>query len=128
TLEAALKNHPPVERYTAASAVVGGHQAVAVGEQNVPLGERARVPSALATRLAAVPGVRAAIADYSAPVWLGRRPAVAHGWQSAALTPYRLTDGRLPAAPDEVVTGYRAGLGSTLRLLSNGERHTVKVV
>src|SRR6266480_1774171 len=56
TLEAALKNHPPVERYAAASAVVGGHQVVAVGDESVPLGERTRVPSALATRLAAVPG------------------------------------------------------------------------
>ena len=128
TLEAALKNQPPIERYAAASAAVTGQQVVAVGDENVPLGERARVSSALADRLAAVPGVRAAIADYSAPVWLGSRPVVAHGWQSAVLTPYRLTDGRPPAAPGEVVTGYPARVGSTLRLLSNGERQTVTVV
>ena len=79
TLEAALKNHSPIERYAAASAVVTGHQVVSVGEQRVPLGERARVSSALAQRLAALPGVPAAIPDVSAPVWLGRHAAVAHG-------------------------------------------------
>ena len=128
TLEAALKNHPPIERYAAASAVVTGHQVVSVGEEHVPLGERARISSALAQSLAAVPGVRAAIPDVSAPVWLGRHAAVAHGWQSAALTPYRLTDGRPPAGPDEVVAGYPTRLGSTQSLLSNGERRTVTVV
>src|SRR5436305_11564932 len=73
SLEAALKNHPPIERYAAASAVVTGRQVVSAGEERVPLAERARISSALAQRLAAVPGVRAAIADVSAPVWLARQ-------------------------------------------------------
>src|SRR3954447_20830991 len=73
-LEAALRTHPPVERYAAAAAVVTGQQIVAVGDdEHVPLGERARVSSALVARLGAVPGVRAAIADVSAPARLGRR-------------------------------------------------------
>src|SRR5215210_5129387 len=93
TLEAALRNHPPVERYAAAAAVVTGQQTVGK-EDVVPLGERARVDSALAVRLAAVPGVRAAIADVSAPAELGGRATVAHGWGSAALTPYVLSTGR----------------------------------
>ena len=110
-LEAALRSHPPVERYAAAAAVVTGQQIVGA-DHDVPLGERARVSSALAARLAAVPGVRAAIADVSAPARLGGRATVAHGWGSAALTPYVLSAGRAPAAPDEVVTGYRAALGA----------------
>ncbi|MEA2248367.1 MAG: putative transport system permease protein [Solirubrobacteraceae bacterium] len=126
-LEAALRTHPPVERYAATAAVVTGQQTVGA-EHDVPLGERARVSSALTARLAAVPGVRAAIADASAPARLGGRATVAHGWASAALTPYALTAGRPPARPDEVVTGYRAALGARLRLASTEAARTVTVV
>jgi putative ABC transport system permease protein len=126
-LESALRSHPPVERYAAAAAVVTGQQIVGA-DHDVPLGERARVSSALTARLAAVPGVRAAIADVSAPVRLGRHATVAHGWGSAALTPYVLTAGRPPAAPDEAVTGYRAALGARLRLASSEPARTVTVV
>ncbi|HYH88055.1 MAG TPA: ABC transporter permease [Solirubrobacteraceae bacterium] len=125
--EAALRTQPPVERYADAAAVVTGKQVVG-GEDAVPLSERARVDSALAARLAAVPGVRAAIADVSAPARLGGRPAVAHGWSSAKLTPYVLSAGRAPARPDEVVTGYRAALGAKLRLGSTEAARTVTVV
>src|SRR6476661_7795820 len=99
TLESALRTQPPVERYAAAAAVVTGQQIVGA-DHDVPLGERARVSSALAARLAAVPGVRAAIADVSVPAELGARAAVAHGWSSTALTPYVLSAGRPPAGPD----------------------------
>src|SRR3954469_25696667 len=98
--EAALRSHPPVERYAAAAAVVTGQQIVGA-DHDVPLGERARVDAALAGRLAAVPGVRSAIGDVSAPARLGARDAVVHGWGSAALTPYVLTAGRPPARPGE---------------------------
>src|SRR5215210_7782179 len=104
--QAALRTHPPVERYAAAAAVVTGQQTVGA-DHDVELGERARVDSALATRLAAVPGVRAAVSDVSSPARLGDRATVAHGWSSAALTPYVLSAGRPPAGPGEVVTGYR---------------------
>src|SRR4051812_25564166 len=65
-LEAALRAHPPVERYAGAAAIVTGQQTVGA-DHDVPLAERARVSSALTARLAAVPGVRAAIADVSVP-------------------------------------------------------------
>ena len=126
-LEAALRSHPPVERYAAAAAVVTGQQIVG-SDHDVPLGERARVDSALAARLAAVPGVRAAIGDVSTPARLGGRATVAHGWGSAALTPYVLSRGRAPARADEVVTGYRAALGARLRLASTAGPRTVAVV
>ena len=125
--EAALRTQPPVERYAAAPAVVTGQQIVG-RDHDVPLGERARVDSALAARLAAAPGVRAAIADVSVPARLGGRPGVAHGWSSAALTPYVLSAGRAPARPDEVVTGYRAALDAKLRLASTEASRTVTVV
>jgi putative ABC transport system permease protein len=75
-----------------------------------------------------VPGVRAAIGDVSLPVQIGARATVAHGWSSAALTPYVLSAGRPPAGPDEVVTGYRAALGARLALASTEPARMVTVV
>src|SRR3954466_16038643 len=126
-LEAALRTQPPVERYAGATAVVTGQQIVGK-DHDVPLGERARVSTALAARLAAVPGVSAAIGDVSVPARIGPRAAVAHGWSSAALTPYVLRAGRAPAGPGEVVTGYRASLGAHLRLYSTAPPRPVTVV
>ena len=91
-LESILHTHPPVERYAGATAVVTGQQK-AGADHDVLLGERARASSALIARLAAVPGVRAAIGDVSVPAGLGGRAAVAHGWSSSALTPYVLSAG-----------------------------------
>src|SRR4051812_12075400 len=126
-LESALRGHPPVERYAGAAAVVTGQQIVGA-DHDVPLGERARVSSALTARLAAVPGVRAAIGDVSVPVRLGDREAVAHGWGSAPLTPYVLSAGRAPARPGEVVAGYRTALGARLSLSSTEPARKVTVV
>src|SRR5215217_6240963 len=95
-LEAVLRGQPPVERYAGTAAVVTGQQTVGP-DDDVILTERAHVTSALTARLAAVPGVQAAIGDVSAPARLSGRETVAHGWGSAALTPYELTDGRPPA-------------------------------
>jgi putative ABC transport system permease protein len=124
-LESILRTHAPVERYAAAAAVVTGQQEAGNGTQ---LSERARVSSVLAPQLAAVPGVRAAIGDVSVPGQLGGSAVVAHGWGSAALTPYVLTAGRPPARPDEVVTGYPAALGARLPLAAAGPVRTVTVV
>ena len=126
-LESILHTHPPVERYAGATAVVTGQQK-AGADHDVLLGERARASSALIARLAAVPGVRAAIGDVSVPAGLGGRAAVAHGWSSSALTPYVLSAGRPPAGPDEVVTGYPATLGTRLPLAATGPAHRVTVV
>ena len=119
TLEAALRNHPPVERYAAAAAVVTGQQIVGA-DHDVPLGERARVSSALALGWPPSPA--------SAPrsPTCRRRPGSAAGPPSPtagqrradALRPERRTPAR---GPDEVVTGYPAALGSRLRLLLHGQ-------
>jgi putative ABC transport system permease protein len=127
-LEAALRTHPPVERYAATAAVVTGQQIVGGSENPVDLGERARVSSSLAARLAAVPGVRAAISDVSAPARLGDRSGLLHGWSSARLTPYVLTAGRAPVRPGEVVTGYRSRLGARTALASTERARTATVV
>ena len=126
-LESILRTHSPVERFAGATAVVTGQQK-AGADHDVLLGERARVSSALIARLAAVPGVRAAIGDVSVPALLGAKAAIAHGWSSAALTPYVLSAGRPPGGPDEVVTGYPATLGTRLPLAAAGPARTVTVV
>src|SRR3954454_4594334 len=126
-IESVLRSHAPVERYAGASAVVTGQQIVGP-DHDVPLSERARVSSGLTSRLAGVPGVRAAHGDVSVPVRLGGREAVAHGWGSARLTPYVLSAGRAPARPGEVVAGYRTALGARLALASTEPARTVTVV
>src|SRR6185437_3282284 len=126
-LDSILRTHAPVERYADATAVVTGQQK-AGADSDVLLGERARVSSALTARLAAVPGVRAAVGDVSVPARLGDRAAVAHGWISAALTPYVLTAGRSPVRPGEVVTCYPAALGARVALAATGPARTVTVV
>ncbi|HLK76520.1 MAG TPA: FtsX-like permease family protein [Streptosporangiaceae bacterium] len=126
-LESILRTHAPLERYVGAAAVVTGQQEAGTGH-GVLLGERARVSSALTARLAAVPGVRAAIGDVSVPALLGGRTVVAHGWSSAALTPYVLTAGRPPAGPGEVVTTYPVALGTRLALAAAKPARTITVV
>jgi len=126
-LESILRTHPPVERYAATAAVVTGEQNTGHNDK-VLLTERARVPAALAARLAAIPGVRSAVGDVSVPAQLGGKAAVAHGWSSAALTPYKLSAGRPPSGPGEVVTGYPATLGTRLTLAATGPARTVTVV
>ncbi len=120
-LESVLRTHPPVERYAGAAAVITRPQ-LAGPDHDVPLSQRARVSAALAARLAAVPGVRTAIGDVSVPAALGGRATVAHGWGSAALTPYVLTACRPPHRPNEVVTSYPASLGARLALAGPSPR------
>ena len=120
-LESALRSHAPVTRYAAAAAVVTGHQDVGP-DHDVILGEPARISSALVARLAAVPGVRAAIADDAVPGRLGAHDVQAHGWSSAQLAPYRLVAGRPPATTNEVVTTFSSHLGARERLTLDGTR------
>jgi putative ABC transport system permease protein len=126
-LESALRSHPPVTRYAAAAAVVTGHQDVGP-DHDVILGEPVRVDESLVRRVAAVPGVRAAIADSSVPARLGARGVQAHGWSSARLGPYRLVAGRAPAGPEEVVTTFPARLGAHVRLTSTSGGRLASVV
>ncbi|URN01389.1 ABC transporter permease [Actinomadura madurae] len=138
-LESALRAHAPVERFGAATAVVTGPQSVEdrmkrfgdePEEQSRPLTERAPVPLAVAAKLRAVPGVRAVVADVSFPVLLSSGQTVAgHGWESAALRPYRLSAGRAPQAPDEVVLSASSGVrpGDPVRVQAGGTPRPYRV-
>jgi putative ABC transport system permease protein len=85
------------------------------------------VPREAARRIARLTGVREVVSDVSFYSRLVKAAGPAagpdaagatrgHGWSSAGLTPYRLRDGRPPAAPDEIVVdagaAARAGLGA----------------
>src|SRR4051812_14030905 len=126
-LESALRSHAPVTRYAAAAAVVTGHQDVGP-DHDVILGEPVRISTALVPRLAAVPGVRAAIADDAVPGRLGTDDVQAHGWSSAQLAPFRLVAGRPPAGVNEVVTTFPSRLNRLERLTSTEGARIVTVV
>src|SRR5204863_5724058 len=126
-LQAALRTHPPVERYAAAAAVIAGDQTTGA-DHDSDLGERVRVEASIRSRLQSVPGVGAAIADVGVPALLGQRTTEAHNWSSARLTPYVLTAGRAPQHPNEIVTGYPAKLGARLILSSTERPRQVTVV
>ncbi len=144
--EAGLRAAPAVERYTGTPIVVSGVQELKTGEDAdpVPLLERARIPAALVPRLAAVPGVRAAIADLSAPAELRwpagavagptGHPIAAHPWETAALTPYALRSGRAPRGARELVVDGglarrgRLRVGQRVTLTSNGPAQPMTVV
>src|SRR4051794_28632440 len=118
-IEAALRTHPPVERYAGTAAVVMGKQNIGP-DHDVVLEERPRIGAALPGKLAAVPGVRAAIPDVAFPAAIGGRTAEGHGWSAARLTPYALTAGRAPQAAGEIVAGVPAKLGAHVLLPSPG--------
>ncbi|MBO2463671.1 ABC transporter permease [Actinomadura violacea] len=138
-LESALRAHAPVDRFAAADAVVTGPTSVTrrmkqpgsdPETQSRPLAERARVPLAAAGPLRAVPGVRAVVADVAFPVLTSTGHAVTgHGWDSAVLRPYELSEGRAPQGPDEVVLSRSAGVraGSTVRLQVTGAPRPYRV-
>src|SRR5947208_10474154 len=126
-LQAALRTHPPVERYAAAAAVIAGDQTTGA-DHDIDLSERVRVAASLTSRLQSMPGVRAAIADVGVPARLGRRITEAHNWSSARLAPYVLAAGRAPRQPNEIVTGYPAKLGARLMFSSTEPARRVTVV
>ncbi|MEU3544171.1 ABC transporter permease [Streptomyces paromomycinus] len=127
-----VAGHARVERYAGAAAVVTGDQttrytAKMLGDEaqstSAELTERVRVPRSVLPRIAAVPGVRAAVADDAFPVAVSVRPTgtrtstptststptatpapvYGHPWQAAALAPFTLREGRAPAGPRQVV-------------------------
>ncbi len=116
----------PVHRLAAASAVVVGDQHVRFttghGDNKdttaLSLATYRRVSTDLVGRLEGVPGVQHAVADISVAVAVRSGDASAevsgHGWQSAALTPFRLSTGHEPGSASDVVLG--AGVARALHL------------
>jgi putative ABC transport system permease protein len=123
----------PAGHLAGAAVVVTGNPDVTVttgsgysaSASRIPLQSYRRVPASLAARLAAVLGVRAAVAQRSIPVALmlpGGRvaagtatvPMTAYGWPSAQLTPFTLRAGHAPEGSRQLVAG--AGLAKAAGL------------
>jgi putative ABC transport system permease protein len=109
---------PGPGRFAAADAVVRANPTVEIGSgdnaDSVDVQRAPLLPGDAVARVAAVPGVRSAVGDVAFPLTVvgrdgsplpthGAAPAHAHGWPSAALTPYRLARGHAPTTADEVV-------------------------
>ncbi|MFF8591190.1 FtsX-like permease family protein [Streptomyces sp. NPDC015220] len=140
-LETGLRGTIRTERYAAAPVVVSADQSVhrttvehkkgktKTKHKAKPLAERAWLPRSLRGTLAHVPGVARVVPELTflaqplAPGGTGDRTAYGHAWDSAALTPYRLTAGSAPkAATDLVVDSWLAGRAH----LEVGDRLTVQ--
>lgn len=124
-----LTAKPPADRFAAAAAVVSGDREVTLTTTKKKKKDKVKtktkserltgagtLPADLAGRIAAVPGVVDAVADYAFPVVFPVRgeddaPVVGHGWASAALTPYTLREGRPPAAGEMVIDADLAARG-----------------
>jgi len=125
----------PAQRLAGTTVVVTGNPDVRVtagAGDNVetdvlPLPDYRRVPLGLASHLASVDGVAAAVPDVSVPVALepasgnvatgsAAEPFQAHGWASAALTPFRLASGHAPVTASQIVLGSGVAASTGLRI------------
>jgi putative ABC transport system permease protein len=114
-LESTLRVGVPVDRLAAAAIVVQRGQTFdgPGGTLDLALREQTRLDGRLAGRLAAIPGVRSAIADTSFATDVaaadGRHLTAeseltpAHGWASSALAPLALSAGHAPRSATDVV-------------------------
>ncbi|MGW0580645.1 ABC transporter permease [Streptomyces sp. NPDC002920] len=143
-LETGLRGTIRTERYAATPVVVSADQNVhrttvkhkkgktKVKHKAKPIAERAWLPAGLGARIADTPGVARVVPELTflaeplardgTPVADGP-PVYGHGWDSAALTPYRLTMGTAPKGATDVVVDR--GLAERAHL-APGDRLTVQ--
>jgi len=140
---------PGADRFATADAMVAGDRSVVL-TTSTDKGDKVKVktkderltgaqplPKETVGTVAGTPGVADAVADYAFPVALdlGGTPVrapdaatVAHGWSSAALTPYPLLDGAAPG-PGEAVLQDEFGvhIRQTVRLTSRTGARELRV-
>ncbi|MFF8475001.1 FtsX-like permease family protein [Streptomyces sp. NPDC015414] len=140
-LDTGLRGTIRTERYAAAPVVVSADQHVhrttvkhkkgktKVKHKAKPVAERAWLSADLGTTLARVPGVARVVPELTfiaqplIPAATGGRAAYGHAWESAALTPYRLTAGTAPKATGDLVIDHDLAARARLR---PGDRLTVQ--
>jgi putative ABC transport system permease protein len=135
-LESGIRYHGTPGRYAGSTLLVATTELATTEDadedgksvEHQPLPGRGHVDLGLVAKVAAVPGVRAVVADSAVPVQVlpggsagtagagaagaGGLAAEGHPWAAAVLTPYGLRDGVAPAAGQVVVDsalGVRAG-------------------
>ncbi len=136
-LMAGALSAPGPGRLAAADVVLRADPSVTIGHgddaDNVDVVPAPQLPAGAVARAAAVAGVARAVGDvaFAAGAWdaHGRQVDMAgaerlrgHGWNSAALTPYRLRAGHAPAGPRDVVAESRLGVrvGQSVRIVTPG--------
>ncbi|MGW6270927.1 FtsX-like permease family protein [Streptomyces sp. NPDC055060] len=142
-LETGLRGTIQTERYAATPVIVSADQNVhqttvkhkkgktKVKHKAKPIAERAWLPADIAHRLKGVPGVGDVIPELTflaqpltpATGDPGDKPSYGHAWESAALTPFRLVDGKAPRATGDLVVDR--GLAERAHL-KTGDRLTVQ--
>ncbi len=122
--ESGLRSHVPPGRLAGVDLVVAAPQSVPQ-DQDLPvaLPERARVPTALVSTIAQVPGVTAAVGDVTFPA--GRSPSGGHGWSSLGLSKSTV-EGAPPSTVDEVALAG-AKVGDRVTLMVAGRPGTYRV-
>ncbi|GIF69569.1 ABC transporter permease [Asanoa ishikariensis] len=150
-----LTAKPTADRFAAADVVVSGARSVQASSvkskkegktktktKSERLTGAGVLPVDLAAKLAALPGVAAAVPDAAFPVAvtvdghlvLGAdgAPVIGHGWASAALAPFTLRDGAAPERDSVVVDADLAGraglsVGDALTVTTKTGEHQVTV-
>lgn len=141
--ETAIVLRAQPQRLAAAPIVVGGSSAFKLPDEEsqvVPYVERVGLPEDQVAKIAAVPGVRRAVADVSFPATLlhdgtPQGPSVlsGHGWDSGALGGCVLRQGgQEPASGQVVVDSATAdaagiGMGATVDLAVDGQKQSFVV-
>jgi putative ABC transport system permease protein len=131
---------PGADRFARADAMVAGDRSIVL-TTSTDKGDKVKtktkeerltgaqpLPTSTVDTIAGAPGVTETVADYAFPVALDvdgtpltapDAATVAHGWASAALTPYPLRDGAAPKPGDVVLQQeFGARVGETVRLTS----------
>ncbi|WP_308491611.1 FtsX-like permease family protein [Microbacterium terrisoli] len=132
-IESGTRGGVEPQRYTAADVIVGGEQSFVTPEQaTYALAERVPLPADALGAIRALPEVAKVVADTTVPMVWGGSPIQAHGWSSAALTPYRLSSGHAPSSADDVVVdaalAARTKVGAAVTLAHGGIDGTYRVV
>lgn len=136
--ESGLRSQLPPGRLAGADVVVAAEQEFhPSGDLPIALPERATVPARLVDRLAALPGVTAAVGDIGfpaalldgrgRPVPVAQDPATAgHGWSSTRLLSGARVEGRAPSGAKTVAVDAAAAdaaglaVGDRVRVVANG--------
>ncbi|MEO3767263.1 FtsX-like permease family protein [Streptomyces sp. B5E4] len=129
-LETGIRNNAPAQRLAGADLVVTGDRDLPRGDETAVLPERPALDDSLTAAVRNVPGVERAVPERvfeAAVLGSANAPdAQAHGWSSAAVTPYELTAGRAPAGPRDVVLdeatarAYGVRPGDEVRVAAQG--------
>jgi putative ABC transport system permease protein len=135
-----LTAKPPADRFAAADAVVSGAREVSATTEKHKKGKTktktkterltgaGTLPPELTGRLAALPGVTVAVADYAFEARAGGARVIGRGWASARLTPFTLVAGAAPG-PGEAVADARSGLvvGAAVEVTTRTGTRTLRI-